>query len=254
MSVREESTTSCACAAAPSPKRHIAWDVGELLIGYCLILAVIWTPRPLQRWLYVIALGWFIVSIFLSFEGWKAMGCCVAGFWRSSWVVGIAVIMAAVATFFASSLHTLHHPGGPLQWVRTFGGYAIFALTQQLLLQGYFLARLLRILPNPNLAAILSAAVFALAHLPNPILTPLTLIWGLTACLVFIRSRNIYPLAIAHAIFGICVAITIPASVLHNMRVGLGYIKYRPHPLHLSQSDHVVSTDAWVIADAPTRR
>jgi membrane protease YdiL (CAAX protease family) len=254
MSVREESTTSCACAAAPSPKRRIAWDVGELLIGYCLILAVIWTPRPLQHWLYFIALGWFIVSIFLSFEGWKAMGCCVAGFWRSSWVVGIAVIIAAVATFFASSLHTLHHPGGPLQWVRTFGGYAIFALTQQLLLQGYFLARLLRILPNPNLAAILSAAVFALAHLPNPILTPLTLIWGLTACLVFIRSRNVYPLAIAHAIFGICVAITIPASVLHNMRVGLGYIKYRPHPLHLSQSDHVVSTDAWVIADAPTRR
>ena len=254
MSVREESTTSCACAAAPSPKRRIAWDVGELLIGYCLILAVIWTPRPLQHWLYLIALGWFIVSIFLSFEGWKAMGCCVAGFWRSSWVVGIAVIIAAVATFFASSLHTLHHPGGPLQWVRTFGGYAIFALTQQLLLQGYFLARLLRILPNPNLAAILSAAVFALAHLPNPILTPLTLIWGLTACLVFIRSRNVYPLAIAHAIFGICVAITIPASVLHNMRVGLGYLKYRPHPLHLSQSDHVVSTDAWVIADAPTRR
>ena len=226
MSVREDSTTSCACAAAPSPKRRIAWDVGELLIGYCLILAVIWTPRPLQHWLYVIALGWFIVSIFLSFEGWKAMGCCVAGFWRSSWVVGIAVVMAAVATFFASSLHTLHHPGGPLQWVRTFGGYAIFALTQQLLLQGYFLARLLRILPNPNLAAILSAAVFALAHLPNPILTPLTLIWGLTACLVFIRSRNVYPLAIAHAIFGICVAITIPASVLHNMRVGLGYLKY----------------------------
>ena len=254
MSVPGESPVRSACSGAQSPRRRIAWDLGELLIGYALILAVIWTPRPLQHWLYFIALGWFIVSIFLSFEGWKAMGCCVAGFWRSSWVVGIAVIMAAVATFFASSMHTLHHPGGPVQWVRTFGGYAVFALTQQLLLQGYFLARLLRIIPNPNLAAILSAAVFALAHLPNPILTPLTLIWGLTACLVFIRSRNVYPLAIAHAIFGICVAITIPASVLHNMRVGLGYINYHPRPLHLSQSDHVVSTDAWVIAEAPTRR
>ena len=254
MSVREEFPTSCACAAATSPKRSIAWDIGELLIGFGLILAVIWTPRPLQHWLYFIALGWFIVSIFLSFEGWKAMGCSVAGFWRSSWVVGIAVILAAVATFFAGSMHTLHHPGGPVQWVRTFGGYAIFALMQQLLLQGYFLARLLRILPNPNIAASLSAVVFALAHLPNPILTPLTLIWGLTACLVFIRSRNVYPLAIAHAIFGICVAITIPASILHNMRVGLGYINYHPRPLHLSQSDHFVSTDAWVIAEAPTRR
>ena len=63
-----------------------------------------------------------------------------------------------------------------------------------------------------------------------------------------------YPLAIAHAIFGICVAVTIPGEVIHNMRVGLGYIRYKPHPVHLSQSDHVVSTDAWVRADAPTRR
>ncbi|MGA8739661.1 MAG: CPBP family intramembrane glutamic endopeptidase [Terracidiphilus sp.] len=254
MSVPAASTENCACNATPSPRRRIAWDIGELLIGYGLILGVIWTPRPLQHWLYFIALGWFIISIVLSFESWKTMGCCVAGFWRSSWVVGVALIVTAIATFFASSMHTLHHPGAPVQWVRTFAGYTVWALTQQLLLQGYFLARLLRIIPNAKIAALVTASVFAFAHLPNPILTPLTLIWGLTACLVFIRSRNVYPLAIAHAIFGICVAITIPASVLHNMRVGLGYINYRPRPIHLSQSDHVVSTDAWVIAEAPTLR
>jgi len=254
MNVPADSPTSCACAAAPSPKRRIMWEFAELAVGYSLILAVIWTPHPLQHWLYFIALGWFIVSIVLSFESWQAMGCCVAGFWRSSWVIGVALILTAIATFFASSFHTLHHPGGPEQWVRTFAGYTVWSLMQQLLLQGYFLARLLRIVPNANLAAIITASVFALAHLPNPILTPLTLIWGLAACLVFIRSRNVYPLAIAHAIFGVCVAVTIPASVLHNMRVGLGYINYRPQPLHLSHNDHVVSTDAWVIADAPTRR
>jgi len=211
------------------------------VIGFGLILAAFWTPRPLQHWVYVIALGWFIISITLSFESWKAMGCCVAGFWRSSWVVGVAVLLAAVATFFASTMHTLHHPVGPAEWVMAFGGYTVWALTQQLLLQGYFLARLLRILPNPNVAAALSAVVFALAHLPNPVLTPLTLIWGLTACLVFVRTRNVYPLAIAHAIFGICVAITIPASVLHNMRVGLGYIEYSPNSVDLSQINHSVS-------------
>jgi membrane protease YdiL (CAAX protease family) len=138
--------------------------------------------------------------------------------------------------------------------VRTFGGYAIWALLQQLVLQGYFLARTLRVIPNPNVAALLTASVFALVHLPNPVLTPLTLIWGLTACLLFIRSRNVYPIAIAHAVFGICVAITVPASLLHNMRVGLGYLQYHPIPAHLSQRDHVVSTEAWVKADAPTRR
>jgi membrane protease YdiL (CAAX protease family) len=118
------------------------------------------------------------------------------------------------------------------------------------LLQGYFLARLLRIVPNPNFAAIITASVFALAHLPNPILTPLTLIWGLTACFVFIRSRNVYPLAIAHAIFGVCVAVTIPASLLHNMRVGLGYIDYSPTPLDLSQVNNFVSGGAQLVQGA----
>jgi membrane protease YdiL (CAAX protease family) len=254
MSVPEESVPICACAAGTSSRRRFAWDLGELLIGYTLILAVIWTPRPLQHWLYFTALGWFIVSMILSFEGWKALGCCVAGFWRSSWVVGVALLMAGIGTYFAAALHTLHHPGDPVQWVRAFGGYTIWALLQQLLLQGYFLSRALRLIPNANVAALITGSVFAVAHLPNPILTPLTLIWGLTACLVFVRVRNVYPLAIAHAIFGICVAITIPASVLHNMRVGLGYIQYRPRPVHLSHIDHVVSTDAWVSAEAPTRR
>jgi membrane protease YdiL (CAAX protease family) len=253
MSSPEQSAPTCACTAASS-KPDIVWDIAELFVGYALILCVIWSPRPLQHWLYYIALGWFIVSIAISFESWKAMGCCVAGFWRSSWIVGVALVMAGVATYLAAALHTLHYPGDPGQWVAAFGGYTVWALMQQLLLQGYFLARLLRLIPNPNLAACVTASVFALAHLPNPILTPLTLVWGLTACLVFLRSRNVYPLAIAHAVFGICVAITIPASVLHNMRVGLGYIEYQPQYAHLSQIDHVVSTHAWVSAEVPTRR
>ena len=254
MHVSEESVTSCMCAVEPSSKQRIAWDVVELLIGLTLILSVIWTPRPLQHWLYWIALGWFVVSIILSFESWKAMGCCVAGFWRSSWVVGVAVVVTGIAMYCAAAMHTLHHPGDPVQWVRAFGGYTIWALMQQLLLQGYFLARTLRVVPNANLAALISASVFALAHLPNPVLAPLTLVWGLAACLVFVRVRNVYPLAIAHAIFGICIAVTIPASILHNMRVGLGYLEYKPRPVHLSQIDQVVSTDAWVSTEAPTRR
>ena len=52
---------------------------------------------------------------------------------------------------------------------------------------GIFSRRLMRILPRGNWAAIRAAIVFAVAHLPNPILTPMTLLWGLTACLVFLR-------------------------------------------------------------------
>jgi hypothetical protein len=34
---------------------------------------------------------------------------------------------------------------------------------------------------------------------------------------------------LAHAILGITVAMTVPGTVDHNMRVGLGYLRYSPH-------------------------
>jgi membrane protease YdiL (CAAX protease family) len=254
MSTVEDATAICA-GAEPLPARRTAWDFCELAIGYALVLSVIWTPRPLQRWLYWAAIAWFVYSIVSSFPGWKAMGCSAAGFWRTSWVVGVALALAATAMMFASSLHTLHHPSGFVQWILAFGGYSVWSLAQQFLLQGYFLARLVRLVPSTTAAAVTAAVIFSVAHLPNPILTLLTLVWGLAACLVFLKTRNIWPLAMAHAIFGICVAITVPATVMHNMRVGLGYLNYRaPRHLHRSHSDHKVSTVAWVIDDAPTRR
>ncbi len=243
------------CDDGSSMAGRRAWAICELVIGYGLIVSVIWSPRPIQRWLYWAAIAWFVFSLVRSFPGWKAMGFSSSGFGSSSWIVGLALLLAATASAVADRLHTLHHPGDALGWVRAFGGYAVWALLQQLLLQGYFLLRLLRLVPSAKLAATIAATVFALAHLPNPILAPVTLLWGLTACLVFLRFRNIWTLAMAHAIFGICLAVTIPAPALHNMRVGLGYLTYRaPHRLQLNQSDHKVSTVAWVRHDAPTRR
>jgi hypothetical protein len=94
----------------------------------------------------------------------------------------------------------------------------------------------------------------------------MTFVWGVIACVLFLRYRNIYALGVAHGIMGLCIAVTVPNSLHHHMRVGLGYLRYHPRveglrpvdrrgpPLHRNQSDQRVSTDAWVIADAPTRR
>ncbi len=101
---------------------------------------------------------------------------------------------------------------------------------QQFILQGYFLLRLLRLLPGTTLPVAAAAGMFALAHLPNPILTPITFLWGVAACLLFLRYRNIYTLGLAHGILGLCVAITVPTSLHHHMRVGVGYYRYHPSP------------------------
>ncbi len=98
-------------------------------------------------------------------------------------------------------------------------------------MQDFMLLRLLRFLPE-KAAVAATAVLFALAHLPNPILTPLTLLWGLAACTLFLRYRNLYVLAVVHAILGVTLAITVPANAIHNMRVGRGYLTYRPHGQH----------------------
>ncbi len=53
---------------------------------------------------------------------------------------------------------------------------------------------------------------------------------------------------------------SVPNALHRHMRVGLGYLRYRPNlrdrppPDHRSQIDHSVSTEACVTADAPTLR
>jgi hypothetical protein len=199
----------------------------ELAIAYALIMLVIWTPRPWQRLLWWIAAGAVVAISAVSFNGLKPMGLRATNFFRSLWVPGAALLLAGVASVIAMQLHTLHlPPGGPIAFVRTYWAYALWAGVQQLLLQGFFLSRFLGLRNGKMSAALLAASVFALAHLPSPILAPITFAWGFAACLLFLHYRNLYPLAIAHAILGVTIAITIPGPVDHNMRVGLGYLTY----------------------------
>ena len=160
-------------------------------------------------------------------------------------------LLAGLAVYTANRLHSLHRLHGPTPLLSHVWGYLIWAVMQQFLLQIYFLLRLMRLLPGKMAPILAAAGLFSLAHLPNPVLTPVTLVWGIAACVLFLRYRNIYALGIAHGILGLCVAVIVPDSIQHHMRVGIGYYRYHPHR---SQMDQMVSTDAWVMADAPTRR
>jgi hypothetical protein len=223
----------------PDTMRSRRRDWIEIAIAYLLILAVEWTPRPWQRILWIVAAAGIAVILWRSFDGWKAMGLRKANFGRSLWIVGAALVLASSAIGFAARMHTLLVVDGPWALPETFGAYALWTGVQQFLLQGFFLLRLLRVTPKPWQAALAAAVMFCAAHVPNPFLMPLTLIWGFVACLLFLRYRNLYPLMIAHAILGITVAITVPGPVVHNMRVGLAYLTYHPH-MH-AQHLHLLS-------------
>src|SRR5579859_5876560 len=83
----------------------------ELAVAYVLILSVIWSPRPLQRVLWVIAVGGVAAIMARSWDGRRAVGLRRENFWRSMWVPAIALAIAATAIVVSIHLHWLRLPG-----------------------------------------------------------------------------------------------------------------------------------------------
>lgn len=229
-------------------------DLLELISAYSLILAVIWTPMPAQRVLYWLAIVVVIGITVLHRERLQSLGLVPTEATRSLWIVAAAVVLAVVAILAAWLLGTLHGLPriGHLSARTRVIGYLIWSFLQEFLLQVFFLTRLIRLMPRRSMAITAAALMFAIAHIPSPVLIVLTLIWALIACPFFLRYRNLYALGLAHGILGLCVAITVPDAMHHHMRVGLGYLRYQPrrHPIQRSNAPHRVSTQAWVTDEA----
>lgn len=117
-------------------------------------------------------------------------------------------------------------PAQPVPWRRAWQ-YAIWAMQQEFILQSFFYLRLESLLGSRR-ALLGAACLFSAAHLPSPLLTLLSFIGGLLFCEMFRRYRNIFPLGLVHAVLGLTIAASLPDSMLHHMRVGLGYLLYRP--------------------------
>jgi Type II CAAX prenyl endopeptidase Rce1-like len=238
-------------------------DLLELGVGYGLIMATIWTANPAQRALYWLAFAWIAGTSWARRDQWSSLGVGRKGLVASLWIPCAAALLSGLAVLLAWRTGRLHPLHGNTPLALHAGGYIVWALMQQFILQSYFLLRLLRLLPGKMLAVGVATAIFAIAHLPNPVLTPMTLLWGAISCMLFLRYRNIYSLGLAHGIMGLCLAITVPAAMHRHMRVGLGYMRYHQHrhsrPVsredhQRSHSDQSVSTVVWVKAEAPTRR
>lgn len=198
-------------------------DLVEILFIYGLVLLVFWTPPPWRELLWCVAAAAILFATLSSFESLKQLGLCRGKLSCSLWAVAGSLVLAAIAVTLAARMHTLHLPGTAAAFIRRSSLYVAWAAIQEIVLQCFFLSRLLRVLGDSTWAAAAAAMLFALAHLPSPILMGITLLFGLAGCLFFLRYRSLYPIAIAHAILGIAIAVTIPGPIDHNMEVGLGY-------------------------------
>ena len=212
----------------PHPPASVR-TASELAIGFVAIMAVLWLPTREQ-----LIIGPIVLLTPLAFVLWQKPTLGELGLgWRSLisslWILPAAIIVATAGIFLARAAGTFHDLYKPdLAHV---GEYVLWTVYQQFLLQDYFMPRLTRLF-NTDAAIALAAVLFAIAHLPNVVLTVATLAWGAISCVLFRRYRSLLVLGIVQGLLGLCVAVCIPDVFLHHMRVGLGYWHYHPVAAH----------------------
>jgi membrane protease YdiL (CAAX protease family) len=129
-----------------------------------------------------------------------------------------------VALFLAAgaALGTLHHRGGNV--AAAFAGLVLWGASQQWILQTVILREAQRA-SSRTMGGIVAALLFGVLHLPNPLLTTVTLVGALGWCAIYDRHPNIIPLALSHAIGTLALMYAFDDEMIGGLRVGYSYLK-----------------------------
>ncbi len=205
-------------------RRPFVW--AQIVIVFVLVVFVLWAPTGdmRNRWA-VITMTIFLVLVLIDRPSLQRLGLRLPKTFGASLVLGISfatIILSAALVHWAGGEIPANQTWPALQSV---WGYVIWALIQEFMLQSFFFNRFEE-LYGGSAAVWIAATLFAAAHLPSPILTTATLIGALFFCEMFRRYRSIYPLGVAHAMLGLSIFLITPDSLLHHMRVGIGYLRY----------------------------
>ncbi|HEY6249243.1 MAG TPA: CPBP family intramembrane glutamic endopeptidase [Candidatus Angelobacter sp.] len=198
----------------------------ELIVAYTLILVTIWTSPGAQRVFFYITAAWFLLSLILAINRGEPAGLERLPLRMTILTVLLTVVIAIAMAAIAYVVGTLHGLFGVRQPLLHASTYLLWSLVQQYIQQSFFFARIEQLTSTGRLASLITALLFGLAHLPNPVLAPVTFVGGWILCELFRRYRSLYPLAVAHGLIGLAIAISVPDQIHHHMRVGLGYLRY----------------------------
>jgi membrane protease YdiL (CAAX protease family) len=205
-------------------RRYIVWT--QIISVFVFLEFALWASTREGRNLWaLIAMIAILVFVFADRPSLERLGLRLPKTFGASAVLGIgfaAVVLMVILVDLAGG----QIPANPT-WpnLRSVWGYLIWALIQEFILQSFFFNRFEE-LYGGSAAVWIAATLFAVAHLPSPVLTTATLIGALFFCEMYRRFRCIYPIGIIHAMLGLTIFLITPDSLLHHMRVGIGYLQY----------------------------
>jgi len=196
----------------------------EPLLMFGLIVAYIWKLRFVypHSWIAIPAL--MLLSHLLHGESPRALGFGLHNL--RDCLHELAPLLLLIALLLLTGgvlLRTMRQIGSDGAFFAA-AVYLPWGLVQQYALNGYFLNRFDAAV-SARAASLMAAALFSLAHAPNPFLMAITLPLGWCATLLYRRSRNLYLLGIAHAAIGLLLFLVVPDSVSHHLRVGPGWFR-----------------------------
>lgn len=223
--------------------RALRWlslaDVTSLPV---FVLWFIWQLQFSAHWTWILLLVWIVASFLSHRDTPKTLGWRADNLWAATKQAVFIFGAMAVGLVIIGAVRGIPRqlPPNMIHWQRLWGYFA-FCVLQQVALNSLFQNRMLSLLGVGStidgnasaasdyssgreiLAAILTGAIFAVCHLPNPVLVPMTFIGGTAMAWMFARHRNIIPLAIGQVILSSLIFWAFPLAWHHHLRVGPGY-------------------------------
>lgn len=198
----------------------------QLVLTYALLERALWAEKLSTRNGWGIVAG-VVVLILVAVDqpSLKRLGLGMPQRGAITFALSLGIASAGVLFLLAIWLGGQVPESATWPSLRSVWQYLVWALMQEFILQSFFFTRCEQLFGTAA-AVWVAASLFAAAHLPSPLLTTFTLIGGLFFCEMFRRMRSIYPIGVVHALMGLTIAVTMPDSVLHHMRVGIGYLQY----------------------------
>lgn len=217
--------------SAPESRALAVWEVVSIASSTVIAEWAVLALESDKMWLAVPVLCAFALMFYshrLRGETLRDLGWRTDNFIRAARLLLLPMLAGSILLVLVGWLWF----GGSFSFGERRAGWAIFGLPvwgfawgllQQYVLQGYINRRAQIIFGKGAASILIVALLFALLHLPNPLLMGATFLGGLIWAAVYQRAPNLYALALSHAALTWVLISTLPAGALRGLRVGYKY-------------------------------